>query len=74
MPKSREVSRLCLPLHVGYLKGRSWAPLLYVLYTAPLADIIKSHKLQYHFYVDDTQLYVTLKTNCGVDAGLCRSE
>ena len=48
-------------------------PLRYVLYTAPVADIIKSHNLQYHFYADDTQLYVTFKTNCDVDAGLSRS-
>ena len=38
-------------------------PLLYVLYTVPVADIIKSHNLLYHFHADDTQLYVTFKTN-----------
>ena len=48
-------------------------PLLYVLYTAPVADIIKSHNLQYQFYADSTQFHDTFKTNCDVDAGLSRS-
>ena len=42
--------------------------LLYVLYTSPVADIIKSHDLQYHFYADDTQLYITFKTDSADDA------
>ena len=29
-------------------------PLLYVLYTAPIANIIKSYNLQYHLYADET--------------------
>ena len=33
-----------------------------------MADIVKSHNLQYHFFADDTQLYDTFKTNCDVDA------
>ena len=48
-------------------------PLNFVLYTGPVAEIIKSHNIQCHFYVDGAQLYVTFKTNCDVDAGLSRS-
>ena len=48
-------------------------PLLYVLYTSPVADIIKSHDLQYHFYADGTQLYITFKTDSADDACLARS-
>ena len=44
-----------------------------MLYTTPIADIINSHNLHYHFYADDTQLYVTFKTDYDVDAGLSRS-
>ena len=32
-----------------------------VLYTSPVADIIKRHNLMYHLSADDTQLYVSLK-------------
>ena len=31
-------------------------PILYSMYTAPIADIIKRHAMGFHFYADDTQL------------------
>ena len=34
-------------------------PIIFTIYTTPLADIIKHHNLSYHFYADDTQLYIT---------------
>ena len=37
-------------------------PVLYLLYTAPLAEVIQSHGLDYHMYVDDNQLYFSFKT------------
>ena len=39
---------------------------LHLLYTAPFAEIIRSHGLVYHFYADDTQLYISFK-DCDVD-------
>ena len=60
-------------LDSGVTQGSVVGPLLYVLYTSPVADIIKSHDLQYHFYTDDTQLYITFKTDFADDACLAKS-
>ncbi|XP_068684328.1 uncharacterized protein [Montipora foliosa] len=37
-------------------------PVLYLLYTTPLADVIRSHGLDYHMYADDNQLYLSFVT------------
>ena len=44
-----------------------------VITSTPVADIIKSHDLQYHFYADDTQLYITFKIDSADDACLAKS-
>ena len=54
-------------LDSGVPQGSVLGPLLYVLYTSPVPDIIKSHDLQYHFNADDTQLYITFKTDSADD-------
>ena len=51
------------PLECGVPQGSILEPILYLLYTSPLADILKHHNMCYHLYADDTQMYVSFVTN-----------
>ena len=45
----------------GFPQGSILGPILFSLYTNPISSIIHSHSsINLHFYIDDTQLYITL--------------
>jgi hypothetical protein len=48
-------------LSCGVPQGSVHGPILYLLYTAPLADVIRHREMCYHFYADDGQIYMTFK-------------
>jgi len=51
------------PVQFGVLRGSVLGPLLFVLYTAELSQVVTNHGLVLHQYADDCQVYVTTSAN-----------
>ena len=50
-------------LPFGVLQSSILGPILFLLYTAPLADILRNHGMDFHLYANDTQIYISFKSS-----------
>ena len=55
----------------GVPQGSSLGPKLFMMFLSPVGDICKKHNIIFHFYTDDSQIYMTFKPALDSDKEEC---